>query len=138
MPTLQILPTINASLNAIATLFLLAGFIAIRKGNIAAHRFCIISAFMASTAFLACYLYYHFHYPSTPYPKHDWTRPLYFTILISHIILAVVMLPMIFITFYHAFKDRIEKHRALARYTWPIWIYVSFTGIIIYLMLYIF
>jgi putative membrane protein len=135
---LQTLPTLNASLNAIATLFLLLGFILIRKKNIPAHRFCMISAFVASTLFLASYLYYHFHYPSTPYPKHDWTRPLYFTILISHIILAIVMLPMIFITFYHALKNNFHKHRAIARYTWPIWIYVSFTGVIIYLMLYIF
>jgi putative membrane protein len=137
MPPIHTLPTLNATLNTIATILLIAGFIAIRKRNIPAHRISMITAFIASTLFLASYLYYHFHHPSTPYPKHDWTRPLYFTILISHIILAILMLPMIFITFYHALKNNLPRHRAIARITWPIWIYVSFTGVIIYLMLYI-
>lgn len=137
MLTDPIFPTLNAALNLLATIFLLGGYLAIRKGRISIHRLCMVSAFIASSIFLASYLYYHFNYPSVPYSKQDWTRPLYFLILISHIILAIVMLPMIFITFYHAFKNNFSKHRALARVTWPIWIYVSFTGVIIYLMLYI-
>jgi putative membrane protein len=133
---LSFFPTLNASLNALTTCFLLAGFIAIKNGRKVTHRALMISALTSSTVFLGCYLYYHFHFPTTPFPRHDWTRPLYFAILIPHIILAVVMLPFIFMAVYRAARGEFEKHKRITRWLWPVWMYVSVTGVLVYFMLY--
>jgi len=95
-------------------------------------------ALLCSAIFLTCYLFYHYHVGSVPYTKHDWTRPLYFTILIPHVILAALMTPFIGIGVYYAIKKNFKKHKRLMRWVWPVWMYVSVTGVIVYLMLYVF
>jgi len=131
------LPTINASLNGLAFLLLLSGYIAIRKKNAHLHRAFMLSAFAASAAFLTCYLYYHIILKgSKPYEGPAYLRSVYLLILVPHIILAVVMLPMIFVTFRRAFAARFDAHKRLARPTLAIWLYVSITGVVVYLMLY--
>jgi uncharacterized membrane protein YozB (DUF420 family) len=130
------LPTVNASLNALATVFLLTGYVMIRQRRIEAHRACMIAALVTSALFLTSYLIYHYHAGSTPFPGTGWVRPLYFFILITHIILAAVVPPLALVTVWRAFKGRFEKHAKLARWTLPIWLYVSVTGVVVYLMLY--
>ena len=134
--TIQDLPLINACLNGLATVFLVLGFVFIKKGNKTAHRNSMISAFVTSAVFLACYLIYHFNTGSTKFLEPAWFKPIYLTILITHIILAVVILPLIFITFSRALKERFEQHKKIAKWTWPLWMYVSITGVLIYLLLY--
>lgn len=142
MISLTHFPALNATLNALTALLLLAGFIFIKRGNKNAHRACMISAFATSAVFLACYLTYHFgmqyYYGKgvTKFTTPGWPRIIYLTILGTHTILAVVILPLILRTLYLAAKERFDEHRRLARWTWPIWIYVSITGVIVYLMLY--
>ncbi|HXZ79931.1 MAG TPA: DUF420 domain-containing protein [Terriglobales bacterium] len=131
-----IFPLINAILNGTSAALIIAGVSLIKKGRIAAHRACMLSAFAASTLFLASYLYYHYHVGSVRFQGHGWSRPLYFTILISHTILAVVIVPMVLITLSRALRELFERHRAIARWTYPLWLYVSVTGVIIYVMLY--
>ena len=135
--TIQDLPIVNACLNALATVFLMLGFVYIKKGNKTAHRNCMISAFVTSAVFLTCYLTYHFSTEVvTKFVEPEWFRPIYFVLLITHVVLAVVILPLIFITLSRALKERFEKHRKIARWTWPLWMYVSITGVLIYLLLY--
>lgn len=129
-------PALNATLNGSSAVFLLAGYFFVRRGQITAHKACMMTAALTSTLFLACYLYYHYHHGSTKYPHHDWTRPVYFTILITHTILAMVNLPLILKTLWHTIKGDFQKHKKIARITFPIWLYVSVTGVIIYWMLY--
>lgn len=129
-------PFVNACLNSTAAALLVLGYAFIRRGKITAHKVCMIGAAIASTVFLAFYLYYHYHHGSTKYPKHDWTRPVYFTILLTHTVLAVVNLPMILKTLWHTIKGDFAKHKKIARITFPVWLYVSVTGVVIYIMLY--
>jgi uncharacterized membrane protein YozB (DUF420 family) len=98
----------------------------------------MVSALVSSAVFLICYLFYHSQVGSVPYPHHDWTRPVYFTVLIPHIILAAVMSPFILMAVWFAFREQFEKHRKIVRWLWPVWMYVSVSGVVIYLMLYIF
>lgn len=130
------LPAINAVLNTSCALILSAGFYFIRKKNVRAHRACMVAAFATSTVFLISYLTYHAHAGHVRYQGEGLFRGVYFTILITHTILAVVILPMILRTFYLAFKNRVEEHRAWARWTLPLWFYVSVTGVVIYEMLF--
>lgn len=136
------LPAVNASLNGLSAVFLTAGFIFIRRGNKIAHRNCMIAAFCISVVFLACYLTYHtylavvLHQGPTRFENPLWFRPIYLTILISHSILAAVIVPMILVTLYRAKNERFEAHKKIARWTWPIWMYVSVTGVVVYLLLY--
>lgn len=130
------LPTLNAVLNSVATVLLLAGYRNIRRRNIAAHRTCMIAAFVVSALFLVSYLTYHAHVGSVPFQRQGWIRPVYFTILITHITLAATILPLALVTIYRAWKGRFEQHRRIARWTLPLWLYVSVTGVVIYLMLY--
>jgi len=130
------LPTVNASLNALASVFLLTGYAMIRQRRIDAHRACMIAALVTSALFLTSYLIYHYHAGSTPFPGTGWVRPVYFFILITHIILAAVVPPMALVTVWRAYKGRFEKHARLARWTLPIWLYVSVTGVVVYVMLY--
>jgi uncharacterized membrane protein YozB (DUF420 family) len=130
------LPALNAVLNSVATVLLLAGYRNIRRRNIAAHRTCMVAAFAVSAAFLVSYLTYHAQVGSVPFQRQGWIRPVYFTILITHIMLAATILPLALITIYRAWKGRFEQHRRIARWTLPLWLYVSVTGVVIYLMLY--
>ena len=130
------LPAVNACLNSLSALFLTAGFIFIRRKNIPAHRNCMISAFVTSTVFLFCYLVYHAYAGRTTFKDPAWFRPIYLTILLTHTVLAVVIVPLILMTLSRALKQRFELHKKIARWTWPIWMYVSVTGVVIYLLLY--
>lgn len=136
MPSIADLPALNATLNAIAGLFLLAGFVFIRRRDIARHRFCMLAAFITSTLFLTSYLIYHYHAGSRPFPHEGPIRLVYFTILISHILLAIAIVPMVLVTMTRGLRGRIPQHRAIAKWTWPAWMYVSVTGVIVYVMLY--
>lgn len=134
---LSVFPSINASLNLTAGVFLLLGYVFIKKGNVAAHRIVMGAAFAASTLFLVSYLYYHYHAGSKPYTGQGMIRTVYFAILISHTILATAIVPLILTTLGLALRGRYERHRAWAKWTWPLWMYVSVTGVIIYAMLYL-
>jgi uncharacterized membrane protein YozB (DUF420 family) len=131
------LPAVNASLNAACTVFLLLGFAFIRNGKIRYHRFCMIVAFLCSTVFLCFYLWFHFHAGVIRFGGQGWIRPVYLTILITHTTLAVVIVPLILITLSRALRERFDRHRAIARWTLPLWLYVSVTGVIVYWLLYI-
>lgn len=132
----SILPTINSIFNFISVVFLTLGYVNIKKGNREKHKKFMISALVSSGLFLISYLIYHYQVGSVPYPHHDWTRPIYFTILIPHIILAGIMGPFILIAVWLAFKERFAAHKRLARWIWPVWMFVSLSGIAVYLMLY--
>jgi uncharacterized membrane protein YozB (DUF420 family) len=140
--TYQDLPAINAGLNTLCTLCLLAGFFFIRRGNKAAHGRCMIAAFTVSVVFLACYVaYHHLLHQATglrgrPFPGQGWVRPVYFFILWTHVVLAVVVVPLVLITLNRARRGAWEAHKRIARWTLPVWLYVSVTGVIVYLMLY--
>lgn len=129
-------PALNASLNAATALLLVTGWFLIKANRREAHRWTMVSAFLCSAVFLACYLYYHFHVGSVRFRGQGWIRPAYFTILLSHTILAVLVLPVILRTLFLAAKGRFEEHRRAARWALPIWLYVSVTGVIVYWMVY--
>jgi uncharacterized membrane protein YozB (DUF420 family) len=130
------LPHINAFLNGTCALLLVAGYSFIRTGRVAAHRACQLSAVVVSILFLASYLTYHYHHGATRFAGQGLARPLYFTILISHTILAILIVPLVGITLYRALRADFVRHRRIARITLPLWLYVSVTGVIVYLMLY--
>lgn len=130
------LPHFNACLNATSFVLLSSGYLFIRSGKIAAHRACQIAALGVSVLFLASYLTYHFNHGTTRFQGTGLSRPFYFTILTSHTILAIVIVPLVVITFYRAFRMDFVRHRRIARITLPLWLYVSITGVIVYLMLY--
>ncbi len=130
------LPALNACLNSISTLLLTAGYFFIRRRQVERHRLAMTAAFVTSCLFLVSYLTYHYNAGSVPFTKQGWVRPVYFTILITHIVLAAAIVPLALITLYNAWRKRFDKHRRIARWTWPIWMYVSVTGVVIYLMLY--
>jgi putative membrane protein len=130
------LPALNAVLNGTAGILLVIGYFYIRQGNMAAHKKVMISAFVVSSIFLISYLIYHAHAGSTKFLGTGFIRPVYFSILISHIILAAVIVPMAIITMFRGLKARYDKHKRIARWTLPVWLYVSVTGVIIYVMLY--
>ena len=130
------LAPLNAILNSIAGLLLLAGFIFIRRKMVRAHRACMLGAFAASIAFLISYLVYHYHVGDVRFGGKGAIRPVYFTILITHVTLAVVIVPLAIITLRRALGGRFAMHRRIARWTWPLWMYVSVTGVIVYLMVY--
>jgi uncharacterized membrane protein YozB (DUF420 family) len=135
--TISDLPAINASLNALSTVFLTLGYIFIKQRKQDAHRNCMVAAFITSVIFLACYLTYHFSVTVvTKFQGHGIVRPIYFFILITHIILAVVIVPLVLVTLNRALKQRWEAHKKISRWTWPLWMYVSVTGVIVYMMLY--
>jgi putative membrane protein len=129
-------PTLNAVLNATCALLLVTGYVLIRRRNIRAHKACMVSAFLVSTLFLVSYLYYHFHHGATRFPGTGWVRILYFSILIPHTILAAAIVPLALTTLYRAWREQFDRHRRIARWTLPIWLFVSVTGVVIYLMLY--
>ena len=130
------LPHLNACLNGTSAVLLFSGYSFIRARNVAAHRACQTTALIVSLLFLASYLTYHYYHGATRFPGTGWVRPLYFTILISHTILAIVIVPLVALTFYRAIRNDFGRHRRIARITLPLWLYVSITGVIVYLMLY--
>jgi putative membrane protein len=134
--SLSDLPTLNAILNSISAVFLILGFRYIKKGNQQSHKKMMVSALIVSALFLTSYVIYHYNVPSTPYPYYDWTRPLYFAILIPHIILAAVMGPFILAAVIFAFKGKFKTHKKIVKWIWPVWMFVSVSGVVIYLMLY--
>ena len=130
------LPAINATLNSLSAGLLTTGYVLIRRGRVTPHKACMLAAFGTSVLFLTSYLIYHAHVGSVPFLGEGFTRILYFTILVSHVALAVAILPLALVTLSYALRARFGRHVALARWTLPIWLYVSVTGVIVYLMLY--
>jgi uncharacterized membrane protein YozB (DUF420 family) len=133
------LPIVNASLNALSTVFLLAGISFIKSDRKQAHIVCMLGALVTSTVFLACYLTYHFLKKGvvTHFTYPGWPKTLYFVILGTHTPLAVLVVPLVFLTITPAFQARYDRHRQMAKWTFPIWLYVSITGVLVYLMLYV-
>lgn len=129
------LPAIDASLNFVSAVLLFLGFRAIKSGQQEKHRKIMLTALASSALFLICYVTYHYQVGSVPYPYHDWTRPVYFAILIPHVIMAAVMSPAILILVWFALTSKFDRHRRLAKWVWPIWMFVSVSGIVVYLML---
>lgn len=130
------LPHLNACLNATSAVLLLTGYSFIRARNVAAHRACQVAALGVSLLFLTSYLIYHYNHGSTRFQGTGVVRPIYFAILLTHTILAVVIVPLVAMTFYRAVRQDFGRHRRIARITLPLWLYVSITGVIVYLMLY--
>ncbi|MDC0048327.1 DUF420 domain-containing protein [Verrucomicrobia bacterium] len=155
--TVQDLPVVNATLNAISTCFIVGGIIFIKRGKKTEaqirdgflcnnskfheekllHAVCMITALIVSAAFLTCYLIYHYSYPTTKFTHEGWPKIIYFIILFTHIPLAIVSLPLIILTVIPAIRRKFEKHKRFARWTYPVWLYVSVTGVLVYLMLYV-
>ena len=133
---LHALPLLNAILNSLSAVLLCSGYIAIRRRRVSLHKTCMLSAFVTSTLFLVSYLTYHYHVGSRPFTGQGGVRLVYFTILISHTVLAAVIVPLVLLTLTRAWKAQWTRHRRLARWTLPLWLYVSVTGVVVYLMLY--
>jgi putative membrane protein len=132
----QDLPAINAVLNALTTGALVAGYVLIRSGRRLAHRRCMITGVITSAMFLTGYLVYHAHAGHTTFKNPAWFRPSYLVLLLSHTMMAAVIVPLVFVTLTYALRGRFDRHKTIARWTWPLWVYVSFTGVLIYLVLY--
>src|SRR5687767_4048522 len=130
------LPHLNACLNTTTALLLITGYSLIRARNVAAHRACQIAALVVSLMFLASYLTYHYNHGATRFQGTGFVRTFYFTVLTSHTILAIVIVPLVILTFYRGFRNDFVRHRRIARITLPLWLYVCVTGVIVYLMLY--
>jgi uncharacterized membrane protein YozB (DUF420 family) len=136
MITVHDLPAVNASLNALSGVLLLLGYLLIRTKRIAAHRAVMITAFVTSSLFLICYLIYHAQVGSVPFPRQGLVRPIYFAILITHVVLAATVPPLAIVTLTRGLRGRYPQHRKIARWTFPIWMYVSVTGVLVYVLLY--
>jgi uncharacterized membrane protein YozB (DUF420 family) len=130
------LPAVNATLNGIATVFLVSGYVLIRKGRREAHRRAMLAAFATSVLFLISYVVYHANAGSRPFPGQGPIRAVYFFILITHIVLAAAVPFLAIVTLWRALAERFDRHVPIARWTLPIWLYVSVTGVLVYLMLY--
>lgn len=130
------LPHVNALLNTVSAALLLTGYCFIRKRNVAAHRRCMLAALGSSGLFLVSYLVYHFSVGSVRFQGQGWIRMVYFAVLVSHTVLATAIVPLVVITVVRALSERFDKHRAIARWTLPLWVYVSATGVVVYWMLY--
>ena len=136
MSVYSYLATVNAILNSLSLVFLILGFRYIKRGNRETHKRFMLSALITSALFFIVYAVYHAKVGSVPYPHHDWTRPLYYSILAPHVILAALNLPFIIWLVRLAFKGAFNRHKRLARIVWPVWVFVSASGIVVYLMLY--
>lgn len=136
MGPLDWMPALNATLNASAALALVVGYAAIRRRRVTLHRTCMLVAVGLSTAFLVSYLAYHAQVGSRPYAGTGWWRSLYFTVLLSHTVLAAAIVPLVLVTLRRALRGQFARHARLARWTWPLWVYVSVTGVVVYWMLY--
>jgi uncharacterized membrane protein YozB (DUF420 family) len=136
MTDYTIFPVINATLNGTSAVLIATGRVLIRRGQIAAHRAIMIAAVVCSSGFLFSYLWYHAHVGSVRFQGQGIVRPVYFAILISHTLLAAVVVPLVIVTLVRGLRARFDRHRAIARWTYPVWLYVSVTGVVIYVMLY--
>ena len=134
--TVHDLPAVNASLNALAGVLLLIGYVLIRSGRREQHRRVMIAAFITSAVFLVCYLVYHAQVGSVRFTRQGFVRYVYFTVLITHVVLAAAVLPLALVTLSKGLNERYRQHRAVARWTLPIWLYVSVTGVLVYVLLY--
>ena len=134
--TIHSFPAINATLNGISAVLLVIAYLLIRSRKIEAHRRVMLAAFVTSSLFLICYLIYHAQVGSVPFPRQGFVRTLYFTILITHVTLAFTVPPLAIVTLSRGLKARYDRHRAIARWTLPIWLYVSVTGVLVYVLLY--
>ncbi|PYR54386.1 MAG: DUF420 domain-containing protein [Acidobacteria bacterium] len=134
--TVHDLPAVNASLNALSGILLITGYVLIRARRIQQHRACMIAAFAASSLFLISYVVYHVQVGSVRFTRQGFVRPLYYTILITHVTLAATVLPLAIITLSRGLKARFPEHRRIARWTLPVWMYVSVTGVLVYVLLY--
>lgn len=132
----NIFPALNASLNGASAVLITSGRLLIRKQKTKLHRACMITAVVTSSLFLISYLYYHSHVHSVHFPGQGWVRPVYFTILISHTLLAVTVVPLVIMSLSYGLREKFDRHRRIARWTFPIWLYVSITGVVVYIMLY--
>jgi uncharacterized membrane protein YozB (DUF420 family) len=130
------LPALNATLNASSTVLLITGYVFIRRGDRRKHKACMIAALVVSALFLTSYVIYHAQVGSVPFRRTGWIRTVYFAVLIPHVILAAVIVPPILITVSRGLSAKYDKHRRIARWTLPLWLFVSVTGVIVYLMLY--
>jgi uncharacterized membrane protein YozB (DUF420 family) len=130
------LPVVNATLNAVSGVLLIVGYLLMRARRIELHRRVMIAAFATSSLFLICYLVYHANVGSVRFTRHGFVRPLYFTILVTHVTLAAAVLPLAIVTLSRGLKGRYPQHRRIARWTFPIWLYVSVTGVLVYVLLY--
>jgi uncharacterized membrane protein YozB (DUF420 family) len=130
------LPSVNATLNATSAVLLIIGYYYIRQGHQQAHRACMLAAFLVSVLFLVSYLIYHFHAGTTRFPGQGWIRPVYFALLLSHTILAAIVPFLVVLALSRALRQQFDRHRAIARWALPIWLYVSVTGVVIYWLLY--
>ena len=133
---LSSLPTLNAVLNSTSAILLTTGYVLIRQRRVTQHRACMLAAFVSSTLFLISYLVYHANVGSVAFTGQGSVRVLYLSILVSHVVLAAMILPLALVTLTHAFRGRFDRHRGIARWTLPVWLYVSVTGVVIYGMLY--
>jgi uncharacterized membrane protein YozB (DUF420 family) len=129
-------PALDATLNATTAVLLMLGYAFIRRKRVSAHKTCMIAAFATSTVFLVCYLWYHAHHGVTRFPGHGAVRGFYLSLLASHTVLAAVIVPLVLITLYRALRRMFARHKHVARWTLPLWLYVSVTGVVVYLMLY--
>ncbi len=136
MIPLSYFPAIDASLNAASALLLATGYVFIRRRNVAAHKACMLSAVVTSTLFLICYLWYHAHHGVTRFAGRGAVRAVYFGLLASHTVLAAVIVPLVLVTLYRAVRGMFDRHKRIARWTLPLWVYVSVTGVVVYWMLY--
>lgn len=136
MADLSVFPALNASLNGASAVLITTGRVLIRRRLVRLHRACMIAAVITSSVFLGCYLYYHAHVGSVHFPGQGWVRPVYFGLLLSHTVLAATVVPLVLLSLRAGLTGRFERHRRIARWTYPIWLYVSITGVVVYLMLY--
>jgi uncharacterized membrane protein YozB (DUF420 family) len=130
------LPGVNATLNGVSALLLVTGYRFIRRGDVERHRLCMVTAFVVSVLFLVSYVVYHYHVGSTRFPGTGWIRAAYLTLLVSHVILAALVPPLAIVTLYRGARGDVPRHRRIARVTLPVWLYVSVTGVVIYVVLY--
>jgi putative membrane protein len=136
MADYSIFPALNATLNGTSAILITTGRVLIARQQMRLHRAFMIAAVTTSSFFLASYLYYHAHVGSVHFPGQGWARPLYFTILISHTLLAVAVVPLVLLSLSNGLRSRFDRHRRISRWTFPIWLYVSVTGVVVYIMLY--
>jgi uncharacterized membrane protein YozB (DUF420 family) len=136
MADLSLFPALNATLNGASAVLITTGRLLIRRKQVRLHRACMIAAVATSSVFLGCYVYYHAHVGSVHFPGQGWVRPLYFGLLLSHTMLAVTVVPLVLLSLAAGLRGRFDRHRRIARWAYPIWLYVSVTGVIVYLMLY--
>ncbi len=136
MLDLSIFPALNATLNGASAVLITTGRVLIKRKKIALHRACMIAAVATSTLFLASYVYYHAHVGSVRFPGQGWIRPAYFALLISHTVLAAAVVPLVLLALIAGLRGRFERHRRVARWAFPIWLYVSVTGVMVYIILY--